>query len=596
MNFTTNRLLQLSALTHAMARVSRSRVLAVPFAATLVLAYCGQHSSPARADATGQSADVRVGHTVRSMLVPGSDTFPPGSVERENPCSSVPTPPGCRRVDVHLWYPADKSGLSDAPKTVYTSALWGLCSSTPIPTAPPCPPAPPDIQLPWTPLSWTIGAEVAREGAPIDQHGRAFPVIVFSHGSTNDPIDYAYTLERIAAQGFVVAAPYHANNTQDDMRIDYINQLARQRLFDCKDGLPPRPIVPGKADCSKTDVPSNMADRVRDIKYVLDDLPVWFGDRVDVSRAGVMGHSRGTVTALAAAGGSVAWSPALNCDARPTHGPLCWPLSPDRRVKAVMGMAIGAEAITFGANLSEVTVPTLLVAGGRDQNPSVPRPALEVSKAAFAAIASEDKAFVPIPNATHRSFDSTYCAQMQAAAGVADKAPVGNENGIIDDGEVANWKAGALLDWHTVRLIASSFPGGLSGKAVHYCSPDWFTKPVWIAPAVAHFNPLAEVAVPLPDPSSGLPPSATTSPIACPTTTTVPCTRLDTEEVKQGITELAVTFFDTALKRRAGDRIHFTRYLAPTWLKKHVPMVDTAKVVASAGAICPPGQDVVCGD
>ena len=47
-----------------------------------------------------------------------------------------------------------------------------------------------------------------------------------------------------------------------------------------------------------------MKDRVSDISHILDALPDWFGDRVDVSRAGVMGHSRGTVTALAAAGGS----------------------------------------------------------------------------------------------------------------------------------------------------------------------------------------------------------------------------------------------------------------------------------------------------
>ena len=45
----------------------------------------------------------------------------------------------------------------------------------------------------------------------------------------NDPIDYAHTLELIAAAGFVVAAPYHVNNTQDDVRIDYINQQAGTR-------------------------------------------------------------------------------------------------------------------------------------------------------------------------------------------------------------------------------------------------------------------------------------------------------------------------------------------------------------------------------
>jgi predicted dienelactone hydrolase len=39
-------------------------------------------------------------------------------------------------------------------------------------------------------------------------------VIVFSHGSVNDPIDYTWTLEGIARAGFIVAAPYHTNNTQ----------------------------------------------------------------------------------------------------------------------------------------------------------------------------------------------------------------------------------------------------------------------------------------------------------------------------------------------------------------------------------------------
>jgi hypothetical protein len=94
----------------------------------------------------------------------------------------------------------------------------------------------------WDPLSWTIEAEIAREGAAIDPEGGPFPVIVFSHGSTNDPIDYAHTLELIAAGGFVVAAPSHTNNTQDDARIDFINRQAeaqdppRPPLFTCNDG------------------------------------------------------------------------------------------------------------------------------------------------------------------------------------------------------------------------------------------------------------------------------------------------------------------------------------------------------------------------
>jgi predicted dienelactone hydrolase len=163
------------------------------------------------------------------------------------------------------------------------------------------------------------------------------------------------------------------------VRIDEANKvLPVGQRFACNDGRP--------GPCSRTDIARSMEDRVRDISHILDALPGWFGDRVDVSRAGVLRHSRGTVTALAAAGGGSTWG-----------------FGPEKRVKAVMGMAIGGRPITFAANLGQVTVPTVLVAGGLDRN-SVQ----QVSEDAFKAIeASPDKLFVAIPNATHRSFDST---------------------------------------------------------------------------------------------------------------------------------------------------------------------------------------------
>src|SRR6478736_6103925 len=183
------------------------------------------------------SAAFPVGHTVKRITVPGT------------------LPQETRAVDVHLWYPADAAGFASAAPTVYRSALYG------------------DTRLPagWKPLSWSVDAEIAREAA-IAQQGKAFPVVVFSTGNQNDPIDYAYTLELIAAGGLVVAAPYHANNTADDVRIDYINQQAGTRLINCNDGLPARATF-GPGDCSKTSVPNSIADRVRDVSYVLDALP-----------------------------------------------------------------------------------------------------------------------------------------------------------------------------------------------------------------------------------------------------------------------------------------------------------------------------------
>jgi predicted dienelactone hydrolase len=509
--------------------------------------------------ASAEGADV--GHRVENLVVPGSALCPDPDVpcELEN-----------RKLKVHLWYPADQRRFSEARKTEYTSALYG---EELIPNL-------------WDPLSWKVEAEIARETDAIDPHGKPFPVIVFSHGSTNDPIDYAHTLELIAGEGFVVAAPYHVNNTQDDARIDFINTEASRLtppvppLFDCDDGRP--------SPCSRIVVARSMEDRVRDISHILDALPGWFGDRVDVSRAGVMGHSRGTVTALAAAGGSSTWG-----------------FGPETRVKAIMGMAIGAPAITFAANLADVTVPAVLIAGGKDRNPPN---AQSVSETAFDTIKSPDKLFVAIPKATHRSFDSTYCGQLQSAGAAFDL----DHDGVVELSELESDTDGdevvdrsdldstrAILDLHTVRLIAASAPGGASGKAVHYCASEFFTSPVDIRELVG-----AHAVATLNIPSSEFSCSGEEVRVCAPMTSSecdiptnkVPCTGLDTEEVKEGVKEIAVAFFDSALKRTGNDGIHFTRYLAPKWLMEHVPMVGAAEAHAGPGSVCPPDQGVICPD
>src|SRR2546428_12608109 len=70
---------------------------------------------------------------------------------------------------------------------------------------------------------WSLSA---REGPSIFRWASKFPVIVFSHGNLNVPIDYSFTMEDLASAGFVVAAPNHVNNTQDDLRMDYANAQA----------------------------------------------------------------------------------------------------------------------------------------------------------------------------------------------------------------------------------------------------------------------------------------------------------------------------------------------------------------------------------
>jgi predicted dienelactone hydrolase len=504
------------ALTCGATRLCRFAPLTALVAVVLVFGLIRGGAPAAAADVA--VADLPVGHSVEHVVVEGS-------AQGEQ-----------RQVDVHVWYPAD-AGASAGPKAVYKSALHGKELY-------------PDL---WDPLSWTVEAEIAREGAAIDTDGGPYPVIVFSHGSTNDPIDYAWTLERIAAGGFVVAAPGHTNNTQDDARIDFINgratapPVSRAPLFPCNDQRP--------GPCSRASVPLSMADRASDITSVLDQLPGWFGGQADVSRAGVMGHSRGTVTALAAAGGSARWSPqtvpvTVNCVPNQPDDGLCWPLQHEPRIKAVMGMAIGALPIIRGVNLAAITAPTVLIAGAEDDNS---QPANSVF-ANGQIPATNDKTLLVLDHATHRSFDSTYCAQLQSAGAAFDT----NHDGVVSATEAANPGVLAdrrIFDRHTVGLIAASAPGFLSGKAVHYCAAQIFTTPVNIEQLVAA-TPNAEYGCT--DAACGvIPPTSGPSTSTCVTViTTIPCTGLDTDAVKQQMSECAVEFFNAKLGLdRDGDGV-----------------------------------------
>jgi predicted dienelactone hydrolase len=408
-------------------------------------------------DGTG-AATFPVGHTVKKIEVAGT------------------APNELRAVDVHLWYPA---AAAVGPRSIYKSALHGKTL---------------DPER-WDPLAWSLAAKLAYHDAPVETSAKPFPVLVFSHGSVNDPINEATMLELIASTGFVVAAPSHVTDTQDDVRIDFINQQAGTRLFQCNDGLTRTgPVVanecsrPGSAN-NQTVLNQRMVDRSRDISSVLDELPGWLGGRVDMLKVGVLGHSRGTLSGLGAAAGSTTWG-----------------VPREPRVQAVMGMASGGTpTATLQPNLAAVRIPTMWVAGGRDLNSP-----LASNQAGHNAVGSADKTFLVLPDAHHRTFLSTFCDQLQAS------------------GAIVKSNARAILDAHTFNAIRTN---AVSGSAVDYCPLSAFTTPTDIQPLITGFD------------------FATRS---------VPTTGLSQDTVTQQMADLAVQFFTAKLARFAAGEVSAT--------------------------------------
>ncbi len=245
-----------------------------------------------------------------------------------------------RPIDVEVWYPADTSVWAAASPSEYSSRLRGVTL----------------VPAKWDPLSWVLVSNAAREAPAFDKHG-AFPVVLFSHGSTASPVEYVRTIEHIASHGYVVAAPWYNGDTQDDVRVQFINASNGAKVLDCLDNRPAPCLDPAA---------KNVADRARDLSTVLDALPAAFGDNLDMNQVFAMGHSRGTVTSLGAAGGSGFFD-----------------FAPEPRVKAVLGLAGAMGDIIFKIDLNNVTLPTVLIAGENDGN-TLPA----ISETAFGTISS----------------------------------------------------------------------------------------------------------------------------------------------------------------------------------------------------------------
>ena len=190
--------------------------------------------------------------------------------------------------------------------------------------------------------------------------GDDVPVIVFSHGLSSSPDNFAQIATHLASYGYVVAIPQHPGS---DIRHteDFIEGYTRQ-IFERQEFI----------------------NRPQDISFVLDELtrlnPTEFDGKLNLDSVGVAGHSFGGYTALAVAGAKIDFE-RLERNCNLTIGNLnaalilqcrALGLEPkdynfrDSRVQAVFVINPVNASIFGSKGLSEIKIPTFVSAGSYD--------------------------------------------------------------------------------------------------------------------------------------------------------------------------------------------------------------------------------------
>ncbi|TMM14438.1 MAG: hypothetical protein E6G01_12660 [Actinobacteria bacterium] len=277
------------------------RLAAIVVAAAVTFASCGSGPS-------GSSAPAATASTVAPTGRPALGPFAVGTMMRTLVDTSRPT--------------AAQGGAPARPsRTLVTTILY--------PAVGPASPSP-----------------AARANAPPEAAAGPFPLIVFAHGSSAAPADFAALLGSWAAAGYVVAAPeFPLTGTHapaNSQFTDYVNQP-------------------------------------RDVSFVIDQMlgapPPSLAGLVDARRVGVAGHSIGGATTMALAFNSCCLDP---------------------RVKAVVVMAGVALPFSGGTYFGRVASPPALFLQGSADQRVVPATGISLYNQA-----RPPKALVSIVGGTH---------------------------------------------------------------------------------------------------------------------------------------------------------------------------------------------------
>lgn len=178
---------------------------------------------------------------------------------------------------------------------------------------------------------------------------RRMPVILFSHGLGGSRDNSRFLARHWLARGYVTVFLQHPGSDEAVWR----------------------DVPPGErlAALRAAATPAQLLHRMRDVVAVLDALGAWqarrehppLGERMDLGRIGMAGHSFGALTTQAVAGQHV-----------PAAFPGTWP---DPRIKAALILSPSAPAAMPAAQaFAGVAIPWMLMTGTHDGSPIGPPP------------------------------------------------------------------------------------------------------------------------------------------------------------------------------------------------------------------------------